>query len=119
MATSDHVAKTLSGDCTEYAMLAAAMCKAQGIPARTALGLIYVCDGEHTATLAFHMWTEVYVRGQWLGLDATLGRGSVGPDHIKITDHSWYQVEDFKPLLPVTGFLLAKPAIEVKAATRE
>src|SRR5262249_34984019 len=42
MATSDHVARTLEGDCTEYAMLTAAMCKAVGIPARTALGLVYV-----------------------------------------------------------------------------
>jgi len=124
MATSDHVAKTLSGDCTEYAMLAAAMCKAQGIPVRTALGLIYhpekSADNKQTiGTLAFHMWTEVYIKGQWLGLDATLGRGSVGPGHIKITDHSWYEIEDFKPLLPVTGFLLAKPVIEIKTATRE
>ena len=30
MATADNVAKTLSGDCTEYAMLAAAMCRAVG-----------------------------------------------------------------------------------------
>jgi Transglutaminase-like superfamily len=122
MATSDHVAKTLSGDCTEYAMLTAAMCKAQGIPARTALGLIYVPEKsaqQTIGTLAFHMWTEVYIKGQWLGLDATLGRGSIGPGHIKITDHSWYDVEDFKPLLPVTGFLLAKPVIEIKTATRE
>ncbi len=44
MATSDHVAKTLAGDCSEYSMLAAAMCKAQGIPARTAIGLVYIND---------------------------------------------------------------------------
>ena len=36
MATSDHVAKTLKGDCSEFSMLAAAMCRAQGIPSRTA-----------------------------------------------------------------------------------
>src|SRR5439155_14093285 len=28
MATADHVARTLEGDCTEYAMLTAAMCRA-------------------------------------------------------------------------------------------
>ncbi len=32
MAPADHVARTRSGDCTEYAMLTAAMCRAQGIP---------------------------------------------------------------------------------------
>ena len=120
MATADHVAKTLSGDCSEYSMLAAAMCRAQGIPSRTALGLVYVDNAAFGGpALAFHMWTEVYIKGQWLGLDATLGRGSIGPGHLKITDHSWYETRDFKPLLPVTGFLIAKPTIEIKSATRE
>src|SRR5262249_31585564 len=41
LATADHVARTLEGDCTEFAMLTAAMCRAQGIPSRTAVGLIY------------------------------------------------------------------------------
>jgi len=38
LATADHVAKTLQGDCTEYAMLTAAMCRAEGVPSRTAVG---------------------------------------------------------------------------------
>ena len=41
LATADHVAKTLEGDCTEYAMLTAAMCRAEGVPSRTAMGLVY------------------------------------------------------------------------------
>jgi len=114
MAPADHVAKTLSGDCTEYAMLTAAMCRAQGVPSRTAIGLVYVDRLlGHPAGLAFHMWTEVFVQGQWLGLDATLGRGSIGPGHIKITDHGWDGVISFTPLLPVKGFIMANPAIEV------
>jgi hypothetical protein len=110
MATADHVARTLTGDCTEYAMLAAAMCRAQGIPSRTAIGMVNV---EGTRKLAFHMWTEVFVRGQWLALDATLGYGSVGPGHVKITDHSWYDVRSMTPLLPVMRVMMAKPKMEV------
>jgi transglutaminase-like putative cysteine protease len=118
MATSDHVAKTLAGDCTEYSMLAAAMCRAQGIPSRTAIGLIYVDSPSFGGpALAFHMWTEVYVKGQWLGIDATLGRGAIGPGHLKITDHSWHDVTSVKPLLPVTGFIMAKPTVEILSAT--
>jgi transglutaminase-like putative cysteine protease len=113
LATADHVAKTLSGDCTEFAMLAAAMCRAQNIPSRTAIGLVYVDHPRHGPILAFHMWTEVFVKGQWLALDATLGHGSIGPGHIKITEHHWNEVRDFSPLLPVMGFILAKPSIEV------
>ena len=40
MAPAFEVAQTLSGDCTEYSMLAAAMCRAVGVPSRTALGLV-------------------------------------------------------------------------------
>lgn len=115
MAPADHVARTRSGDCTEFAMLTAAMCKAAGVPARTAIGLVYVDNLLGKPGLAFHMWTEVFVNGQWLGLDATLGQGSIGPGHIKITDHSWADVISFTPLLPVKGFIMANPTIEVVA----
>ena len=113
LAPADHVARTLTGDCTEYAMLTAAMCKAQGVPARTAIGLVYVNNLGGRPGLGFHMWTEVFVKGQWLALDATLGQGSIGAGHIKINDHSWDGVMSLTPLLPVQGFLMAKPKIEV------
>src|SRR5262249_12024728 len=41
IAPAFEVARTLEGDCTEYAMLAAAMCRAEGVPSRTAIGLVY------------------------------------------------------------------------------
>lgn len=52
------------GDCTEHSVLMVALCRAVGIPARAAVGIMYV-DG----FFAYHMWPEVYV-GQWIGLDA-------------------------------------------------
>lgn len=112
MATADHVAKTLEGDCTEYAMLTAAMCRAAGVPSRTAIGFVYV-DLNKGPVLGYHMWTEVWVRGRWLGIDATLGRGSVGAVHVKITDASWHEAQSLKPLLPVMRVMLAKPVVEV------
>jgi hypothetical protein len=113
MATADNVAKTLSGDCTEYAMLAAAMCRAAGLPSRTALGVVYAPARDGKPYLAYHMWTEVFADGQWLPLDATLGMGGVGPGHVKITDHSWHEEKSFAPLLPVLRALSARPAFEV------
>ena len=112
MATADNVAKTLSGDCTEYAMLAAAMCRAVGVPSRTALGLVYAESGGKQF-LAYHMWFEVYADGQWSPLDATLGMGGVGPGHVKITDNSWHDEKSFAPLLPVLRTLSAKLSVEV------
>jgi predicted transglutaminase-like cysteine proteinase len=113
MATADNVARTLSGDCTEYAMLAAAMCRAAGVPSRTVLGLVYTVGRDGKPFLAYHMWFEVYTDGQWVPLDATLGQGGIGPGHIKIADHSWHDEKSFAPLLPVLRVLMAKPTVEV------
>jgi hypothetical protein len=112
MATADHVARTLEGDCTEHAMLAAAMCRAVDVPSRIAVGLVYV-DGQKGPVLGYHMWTEVWVRGEWVAIDPTLGRGSIGAAHLKISDHSWHDTQSLKPLLPVMRVMLGKVSIEV------
>jgi hypothetical protein len=104
LATADHVAKTLQGDCTEYAMLTAAMCRAEGVPSRTAVGLIYA-DVRGQPAFAFHMWTEVWVAGEWRPIDATLGKGQVGATHLKICDQSWHEARDMTPLFPVVRVL--------------
>ncbi len=113
MTTADNVAKNLSGDCTEYAMLAAAMCRALGVPSRTALGVVYAPGPGGKPYLAYHMWTEVYAGDQWVPIDATLGMAGVGPGHVKITDNSWHDEKSFAPLLPVLRALTAKPSFEV------
>jgi transglutaminase-like putative cysteine protease len=117
MATCANVAKTLSGDCTEYAMLAAGMCRTLGVPSRTALGLVYAPSRDGKPFMAYHMWFEVYADGQWVALDATLGRGSIGPGHVKITDASWYEEKSFAPLLPVLAVLGSSPKFEVVKVT--
>jgi hypothetical protein len=108
------VARTLEGDCTEFSMLAAAMCRAVGVPSRTALGLVYAeARAGRPPMLAMHMWTEVWVRGQWIGLDATLGRGSIGPAHIKVADHSWHQVATMTPLMPLMRVIMGEATVEI------
>jgi hypothetical protein len=99
-----QVARTLRGDCRAYAFLTAALCRAEGLPSRTAVGLVYVERGGRPY-VGFHMWAEVWVDGRWLGLDSTLGRGGVGAGHVKITDHSWHATPSLTPLLPVTRVL--------------
>jgi hypothetical protein len=116
LATADHVARTLEGDCTEHAMLAAAMCRAVGVPSRTAVGLIYA-DTRRGPVMAFHMWTEVWVQGQWVAIDATLGRGFVGADHIKISDQSWHETRSQTPLLPFVR-VVGKLSIDVVQASK-
>jgi hypothetical protein len=104
-ATASQVARDLKGDCRQHAMLLAALCRAVEVPSRTAVGLVYFTDPDKGPMLAFHMWTEVWVKGQWLMLDATLGQGSVGAAHLKVADHSWHDTQTLAPLLPVTRVL--------------
>lgn len=113
LATADNVAKTRTGDCKQYAMLAAAMCRAHGVPSRTALGVVHGPIRDGKTFMAYHMWYEVFADGQWLPLDATLGFGGTGPGHIKITDNSWYEEKSFAPLLPVLRTTCARPSMEV------
>ncbi len=112
-ASASEVAKTLNGDCTEFGVLAAGMCRALGISSRTVYGLVYATDRSGKAFLAYHMWYEVYAEGQWLALDGTRGQGSIGPGHIKITDTSWDNEKSLAPVLPLIRVLMAKPAVEI------
>ncbi|HEX4129845.1 MAG TPA: transglutaminase family protein [Pirellulales bacterium] len=80
-ASAAEVAATLEGDCSEHAVLLAALARARGLPARVALGLVYV---EAESAFGFHMWTETYVVDRWIAMDATLGRGGIGAAHLKL-----------------------------------
>jgi hypothetical protein len=111
MAPASQVARELAGDCRNHALLLTALCRAEGVPARVAVGLLYA-EKARQPQLGFHMWTEVYVDGQWLGLDAIVGKGGVAASHIKIADHSWRDVQSDIPLLPVRR-ILGKTAVEV------
>jgi hypothetical protein len=111
-ATASQICRDLQGDCRQHAMLTAALCRAAGVPSRTAVGLVYVQDRERGPVLGFHMWTEVWAHGQWLAIDATLGRCGIGAGHLKIADHSWQDTQTLAPLLPVVR-ALGKVKVEV------
>lgn len=75
-ASASEVVKDKTGDCSEHAVLLAALCKSVGIPARVAMGLEYIAG-----TFAPHAWTEVWV-GDWFALDGTNGLGFVDAAHL-------------------------------------
>lgn len=87
-ASAVEVAKNKQGDCTEHAVLAAALCRAAGIPARVVTGLAYVQEFAGTRNcFGGHAWTTAYVNGQWIGLDAAFrgtGRGGFDAGHIAL-----------------------------------
>jgi transglutaminase-like putative cysteine protease len=108
-APAGQVARSLRGDCRHYALLTVALCRAEGLPARTALGLVYT-EKDRGPFLGMHMWAEVWVGGRWLGLDAVWGR--VGATHVKVADHSWHETQSLTPFLPLSR-ILGKVAVEV------
>jgi hypothetical protein len=52
-----------------------------------------------------------------VAIDATLGRGFVGADHIKISDQSWHDTRSQTPLLPFVR-VVGKLSIEVVQASK-
>jgi len=101
-ASASEVAQSLSGDCTEHSVLAAAMSRALGIPSRVAVGLIYVDDPSFKDKgFGFHMWHEVYVNGRWVALDSSFEQSNVDATHIKLSESSMDGVSPFEAFLPI------------------
>lgn len=96
--TAAEVAESREGDCTEHAVLLAALARACGIPSRVAIGLVYV---ESAGGFGYHMWTEVYLDGTWKPLDAIMGQGGIGAAHLKLTDSSLEGATAYSSFLPV------------------
>ena len=60
------------GDCTEFAYLMVALCRANGIPSRMVGGYVITKDAV-LAPYDYHNWAEVYVSGYWIIADAQKG----------------------------------------------
>jgi len=101
-ATAADVAENLKGDCSEHAVLLAALCRARKIPARVAVGLVYFAP---EGGFAYHMWTEVWIRDRWVPLDATLARGGIGAGHLKLAQSNFHGASAHSMLLPVIQVL--------------
>jgi transglutaminase-like putative cysteine protease len=107
-ASAAEVARNMTGDCTEHGVLVAAMCRAEKIPARVVVGLVYA---NHLGGFGFHMWNEVYVNRRWVALDASFEQDDVDAVHIKLSDSSLDGVSPFESFLPVVR-VLGKMTIE-------
>ena len=77
-ATASEVCRTGEGDCSEHAVLLAAMLRTEGIPSRVVSGLVYVDRflGKE-GVFGYHMWTQAAFENassgwEWRDIDATL-----------------------------------------------
>ena len=79
-----EVLKTRVGDCNEHTALYVAMARSLGLPARMAVGLVYL-----RGAFYYHAWPEVYVaepdgRGLWLPVDPTLNQFPADATHVRL-----------------------------------
>ena len=85
-ASAGEVAVSREGDCTEHAVLTAAMCRAAGIPAQVVVGVLYTDEFGGVADIFVgHAWTQAYIGGKWIGLDATRAPNGYDARHIALS----------------------------------
>jgi hypothetical protein len=82
-ASAAEVFDNPTGDCSEHGVLLAALCRAVGIPARVAMGYMYL-----GGIFGGHMWAEVWINNEWYPIDGVMGIGRVDPTHIRFTSSS-------------------------------
>ena len=86
-----EVLRTKVGDCNEHTALFVAMARSIGMPARIAVGLVFM----HGA-FYYHAWPEVYIadpstslgarsQGFWLPVDPTLNQYPADATHLRLT----------------------------------
>lgn len=97
-----EVAKSREGDCSEHAVFLTALCRARGIPARAAMGLVYF---DQAQAFFYHMWTEVYIDKRWIPIDGTLALGGIGAAHLKIAQTNLKDASAYSSFLPVIQVL--------------
>jgi hypothetical protein len=83
-----EVLKTRVGDCNEHTALYVAMARSLGIPARIAVGLVYM-SGSMGGAFYYHAWAEVWIgeedgRGLWLPVDPTLNQFPADATHVRL-----------------------------------
>lgn len=105
-ASAEETAKSREGDCTEHAVLCAALGRAAGLPTRCVVGLGYLPPGDEepavaatvdrkTGLFGFHMWAEAWIGpDEWVPMDAALNGFDVG--HIAICKTA---LEEVNPLV--------------------
>ncbi|QGJ69806.1 Hypothetical protein PBC10988_14930 [Planctomycetales bacterium 10988] len=103
-ASAVEAANSRTGDCTEHAVLLAALARASGFPARVAAGLVYT-EHKNRPVMAYHMWTEIWLDGRWIPFDATIGQGEIGAAHIKLAESDLAGNSPMAAFLPIVKLM--------------
>lgn len=74
--TAVECLRSMTGDCTEHAVLTVALARAVGLPARMVVGLVYT-----GGAFGYHAWNEIYV-GEWVEMDPSWGQMTADAGHL-------------------------------------
>lgn len=80
---ASRVARDLRGDCTEHAVLLAALARRSGVPARVVMGVVVVIEDGQPAAFG-HAWTEIKEGDAWTLADAALAEMSEATHYIPL-----------------------------------
>jgi hypothetical protein len=75
-----EVLQSKKGDCNEHTVLFNALARAAGIPAKTAVGVVYL-----RGAFYYHAWSEIWL-GEWISLDSVLNQFPADVTHIKFLE---------------------------------
>jgi len=108
--TASEVARTRQGDCSEHGVLLAALARSAGLASRGVSGIVQIPRGPFApargGAFGYHMWTQVFIDGQWVDLDAALRETDCNPTHIALALMPLNQegiAESIMSLLPLIG----------------
>jgi hypothetical protein len=79
LGTARQTLHSAAGDCTEHTMLAVALSRAAGIPARICSGLVWQKDAFY-----YHLWYEAFV-GTWVAFDPTLDQAPADARRVQLS----------------------------------
>ena len=78
-ASALEVCKHPKGDCTEHGVLAVALLRKLGVPARGVMGWVAL-----DRTLGMHFWVEVKLKDRWVPVDPTLDEVPASAFHLAL-----------------------------------
>lgn len=117
--SASQAARTREGDCTEMAVLLAALLRAHDIPSRCVNGLVYSEDdfAGQEDVFVYHMWTQAWIAdehggGTWLNLDSAMWRFSAGHIALGVSAMGDEDQQDLLKIVPMQQNLRIK-VIEV------
>ncbi|MFC1671929.1 transglutaminase family protein [Planctomycetota bacterium] len=112
MASALETLRNGTGDCSEHAVLFCALARSAGIPSREAFGLAVTWP-----SAGYHAWSEVYIDGQWVVVDASNNTVGVVPAYM-LFGHSDGSHEDVSDSTSSFARIFAKATCAVTAAVR-